>query len=165
VSFALAALVIAPVLAGSAGAQQSSPALVVVPLSLVATGPQGGPFSPPSFQYRLSATSGTIKYSIDAPSWVTPSPSAGTIDTRGAVVTLTINPTAQRLQPGTYGPAVRFTNGTNGRGSASRAIRLIVLAPKSATTGVGLTDNRGWYLLGDQEERLLTDRGEPLLAR
>src|SRR5262245_48419182 len=104
--FGLTAVVSGAVLAGSALAQQPrgpQPALVVIPLtSPVATGPQGGPFSPTSFQFRLRATTGEVNFSISTPSWVSASPSTGASDTSGVVVTLTINPTALSLPAGTY---------------------------------------------------------------
>jgi hypothetical protein len=162
---AILALVIGPLLGPGAAAQSPPPALVVVPLSLMASGPLGGPFSPPSFQYRVSATTGTVNYSISTPTWVTADPSTGTIDTGGVTVTLTINPSAQDLQPGAYAPAVRFANVTNGRGSTSRTVRLVVLAPKFATTGAGLGRIPGGYLLDDRGEPLLDGRSHQLLAR
>jgi hypothetical protein len=45
------------------------PALQVSPAtSIAASGTHGGPFSPSSFRYELSATYGSVKYSITAPS-------------------------------------------------------------------------------------------------
>lgn len=160
------AVSIAPLLAEDSAAQQpqsaSPPTLVVVPLSLVATGPHGGPFSPSSFQYRIRTTTDTISYSIKAPPWVTADPNTGTLDTSGVTVTLKINPAAQSLAPGTYAPAVKFTNVTNGRGSTSRAIRLLVVPPDpAATAGIA----RRAPLLDERGGAILNDRGERLLAR
>ena len=160
------AVSMAPLLAEDAAAQQphsaTPPVLVVVPLNLVATGPQGGPFSPSSFQYRIRATTDTISYSINAPPWVTADPGTGTLDTSGVTVTLKINPTAQSLPPGTYAPAVKFTNVTNGRGSTSRAIRLLVVPPDPASTA-GIAQRAP--LLDERGGAILNDRGERLLAR
>lgn len=168
--FRLTSLIVALFVADNALAQQqqprgaSAPALIVVPVSVVATGPQGGPFSPPSFQYRVRSTTGEVNYSISAPSWVTVNAETGTSDTNGVTVTLTINPAALSLPPGTYGPAVKFTNVTNGRGTTARAVRLNVVAHDPAPTG-GLRTDRGAPLLDDRGGAILNNRGERLLAR
>jgi hypothetical protein len=53
------------------------PELEVTPATnIVSSGTQGGPFSPTSFRYTLSATYGSVKYSITTPSWLTASPEA-----------------------------------------------------------------------------------------
>ena len=52
----LACLVGGPILISAAIAQQR-PSLVVGPLTAAATsGPEGGPFSPSTFEYRVSAS-------------------------------------------------------------------------------------------------------------
>jgi hypothetical protein len=56
------------------------------------------------------------------------------------------------LKPGAYGPAIGFTNTTNGRGSTARAARLIVRPLRD-------------YLLDAPGDTLLDDHGEKLLAR
>jgi hypothetical protein len=136
------------------------PALVIAPLTGMAfAGPHGGPFSPSVFQYRLSATGGTVNYSIRTPSWLTVSSALGAADTSGVTITLTVNATAFRLPPGSYGPGVAFTNVTNGQGSATRTATLHV-----RSTGP-LPDNRGGYLLDGRGGGLLDDRGGRLLAQ
>src|SRR4029077_1250537 len=63
--------------------------------NIVASGHQGGPFTPSSFSYSLSAVMGSLKYSItNVPSWLTASPRSGTATTRATSVTFRINPTA-----------------------------------------------------------------------
>jgi hypothetical protein len=58
------------------------PALQVSPSTdIAASGTHGGPFSPSSFRYTLSATFGSVKYSITTPSWLTASPGSGTVTT------------------------------------------------------------------------------------
>src|SRR5438105_8214599 len=53
--------------------------LLVTPLTAMAvSGPQGGPFSPSLFEYRISASTGTVGYSIRTPSWLTASSSVTT---------------------------------------------------------------------------------------
>jgi hypothetical protein len=108
-------------------AEQSLPSLIVSPTSTIAfSGPQGGPFSPSNIEYRVNASSGTVGYSIRTPSWLTASSSSGATDTKGITITLTVNANASSLSPGTYGPAVGFTNVSNGRGSTSRLAKLTV---------------------------------------
>ena len=55
------------------------PSLQVTPATnMVAAGNPGGPFAPSSFQYQLSATVGSINYSISGvPNWLTPSSTSG----------------------------------------------------------------------------------------
>jgi len=51
---------------------QSSPSLIVTPSTSIAFfGPQGGPFSPSFTEYRVSASTGTVSYSIRTLSWLT----------------------------------------------------------------------------------------------
>jgi hypothetical protein len=66
------------------------PSLQVTPATgVVAAGNPGGPFAPLSFQYQLSATAGSIDYSIlGAPNWLTASSTTGTAST-GTTVTFT----------------------------------------------------------------------------
>jgi hypothetical protein len=55
------------------------PSLQVTPYTnIAASGTQGGPFSPSSFHYTLSATSGSVNvnYSIITPSWLAASADA-----------------------------------------------------------------------------------------
>jgi hypothetical protein len=68
---------------GTAAAQPApKPSLTITPSSPInISGPQGGPFSPPSFQYHLSASTGTIRFAIAAPFWLTADPRAGTVGT------------------------------------------------------------------------------------
>jgi hypothetical protein len=89
------------------------------------SGPQGGPFSPALFEYRVRASTGAVNYSIRTPSWLTASRTAGTTDTSGVTITLTGNASASSLPPGAYGPGVAFTNVSNGQGSATSPAKLI----------------------------------------
>jgi hypothetical protein len=104
------------------------PALQVSPsTSIAASGPQGGPFSPSSFSYTLSASSGSINFAISGvPSWLTPSATSGTASS-GATVTFTVNASANSLAAGTYGPtAITFTNSDTGQGTQTRTATLTV---------------------------------------
>jgi hypothetical protein len=142
----------------------SPPSLVVAPLTdIEVSGLQGGPFSPAAFQYRVSASSGTVRYAIITPSWLTASSRFDTADTSGVVITLTVSPTAAQLPPGTYRPRVAFRNVTNGHGSTTRIATLIVRAPSLSQPpsapyegGGLLLDGSGGYLLDDRGVRLRT---------
>jgi hypothetical protein len=106
----------------------TGPALQVTPAtSIAASGTRGGPFSPSSFTYMLSATIGSFNYSISGvPGWLTPSSTSGTASTCTSV-TFTVNATANSLAPGTYGPAtITFTNTDTGQGTQARTATLTV---------------------------------------
>ena len=140
--------------------KQPVPALTVTPLTAVAfSGHRGGPFSPSSFQYRVAASTGTVRYSIKTPAWLTPSPSAGTADTSGVTITLSVNAEAFRLPSGAYGPGVAFTNVSNGKGSITVRATLLIQGPPpptpTPTSATYLLDDRGRYLLDDRAGRLL----------
>ena len=70
-----------------------------------------------------------------------------------------VNSSAIALSPGTYGPAIAFTNVSNGRGSTTRSAKLIVEGPSLArpTSQTGRGD--GGYLLDSHGGVLLDDRG------
>ena len=160
-----------------------APTLVVTPLTSIAVaGPPGGPFSPSSFQYSVSATSGAVSYSIRTPSWLTASASSGTAGTSGVTITLTVNATAARLSPGRYGPGIAFTNVTNGQGSTTIGATLIVGAESLPAASPKPTpapppsrppppspkqprENRDGYLLDHQGGYLLDDQGRRLMGR
>ena len=129
---------------------------MVAPLGgMQVSGVQGGPFSPAAFQYRVSASSGIVRYAIVIPSWLTASSRFDTADTSGVVITLTVNSTATQLPPGTYRPHVAFRNVTNGHGSTNRIATLIVQAPPNASKDGGpLLDGSGGYLLDERGDRL-----------
>jgi hypothetical protein len=62
------------------------PPFVVPQSNMVASGTQGGPFSPSSFQYQLSSP-----YTISGvPNWLTPSSTSGTATSSGTTVTFTV---------------------------------------------------------------------------
>jgi hypothetical protein len=133
------------------------PSLTVTPSSPInISGPQGGPFSPASIQYKLGASSGTLRFAIAAPFWLTTDPRSGAVGTDGVTVTLSPNAQALKLAPRSYEAPVTFTNVTNGQGSTSRTAKLIV--QRSATPSQG-------YLLDETGGNLRDNRGERLLAR
>jgi hypothetical protein len=104
------------------------PSLIVTPTErMMFSGPEGGPFYPTFSQYHVSATTGTIKYTIRVPAWLTVALDSGTTDATGRTVTVLLNKeAAERLRPGNYGPGVAFTNVTNGKGSTVRPTTLTV---------------------------------------
>jgi hypothetical protein len=147
-------------------AGQSPPLLIVRPSTSIAfSGPQGGPFSPSLTEYRVSASTGTVSYSIRTPSWLTASSTSGTTDTNGVTVTLTVNASASTLPPGTYGPGTVFTNVSSGRGSTIRFARLIVRRPSLTRPTDQIERGRGGYLLDDHGGYLLDHRGGRLLTQ
>jgi hypothetical protein len=86
-------------------------------------------------------------------------------DTNGVTITLTVNARASSLPPGAYGPAVAFTNVSNGQGSTTKSAKLIIRALSlPRPTGQAVRDGGG-YLLDNQGGYLLDDRGGRLLAR
>jgi hypothetical protein len=136
----------------AAGAQPSpKTSLVVTPSTGIgSSGEQGGPFSPWSFQYRVSASSGTIRYAIVAPFWLTANPRLGTAGTDGVMIAFVVNEKAFNLSPGQYEQKITFTNVTNGQGTANMPASLIV-HPSSRGH---LVDDEGRYILDNRKERL-----------
>jgi hypothetical protein len=114
----------------------SSPALLVAPASNIAwSGNQGGPFSPSSFQYQLSATTGNVGYSISGvPSWLTMSSTSGTVSTSATNVTFTINSSANNLSPATYNATIAFTDTTNDDTVQTTAVALVVSNSQTSYT-------------------------------
>jgi hypothetical protein len=139
---------------GGAAAAQTAPrpSLTVTPSSSVnISGPEGGPFSPWSIQYRLSASTGAIKFAISAPFWLRVDPRVGTVGIDSVTVTLALNPRASKLSPQAYEAPVTFINVTNGQGTTRRTAKLTV---ESSSRGY-LLDESGGYLLGNPGQRLL----------
>ena len=171
----LTCLVGGPILISTTLAQQQ-PFLVVGPLTGAAvSGPEGGPFSPPTFEYRVSASLGVVSFSVTTPAWLTASPSSGAADPGGVTVKLAVSPAASQLGPGIYGPSVAFTNVTNGRGSTARIATLTIKAGEARSPPAkavappakmdSFWDKNTGYLLDQSGGKLLDDRGGRLLPR
>jgi Divergent InlB B-repeat domain len=112
---------------GAAWVFVQPPALQVSPdTNITASGTHGGPFSPSTFRYALSANYGIVKYSITTPSWLTASSGSGTVTTSAKTITFTVNAGARNLQPDTYVNSINFYNTTNGQGNTTRLATLIV---------------------------------------
>ena len=95
--------------------------------NMSSSGPPRGPFSPSLFQYQLSASTGTLNYSITGlPSWLTASSTSGSVGTGGTTITFTVNASASLLSPGTYNATISFTNTSNGNGNTTRAATLVI---------------------------------------
>jgi hypothetical protein len=91
--------------------RESLSSLIVTPSSSIAFfGFQGGPFSRSQVEYRLSASMGTVSYSIKAPSWLTAGSTSGATDTSGVTIRFSVNASASTLPPGTHRPGIVFTN-------------------------------------------------------
>jgi hypothetical protein len=98
----------------------TQPALQVKPNSnITASGTHGGPFSPSSFKYTLSASKDSVSYAITAPSWLTVSSKSGTLSTSPKPITFTINSSAHSLAPNTYAGSVSLHNTVSGAGDTS----------------------------------------------
>jgi hypothetical protein len=94
---------------------------------IAASGTKGGPFSPPSFSYTLTAAEGSVKYSIaGVPSWLTASSTSGTLTKANKTVTFTVNASADALAPGAHVGAIEFNNADGVQLSIARAASLTV---------------------------------------
>jgi hypothetical protein len=131
------------------------PALQVTPATGdTASGTHGGPFSPSSFNYALSATGGSVKYSITTPSWLTASSGSGTVTTTAKTITFAVNSSARSLGPGTYTANIGFNNTTNNQGNTTRVATLIVnpkqynLAVSASPTADGTVSGAGTFAEG-----------------
>ena len=117
--------------------------LTIVPAGVIAvspsdglssTGPQGGPFTPPSKTYTISNTGGwPLYWSVGwGVSWATVSPTFGQLPV-GASTNVTI--TITNLNgTGTFTSPLNFFNSTNGRGNTSRQITVVVGPPPGVLT-------------------------------
>jgi hypothetical protein len=83
---------------------------------MIASATQGGPLPSTSFQYQLSASVGSVNYSVSGlPNWLN--------------VTFTLNANANTLPPNTYAATINFTNSDTGQGTQTRTATLTVSAP------------------------------------
>jgi hypothetical protein len=117
------------VVAANFTALQVSPAT-----GIAASGPQGGPFSPTSFDYQLSATSANLNYTISGiPSWLNVNVTSGTAANTPVTVTFSLV-NAGILTPGIYIATIAFTDTSSGNGNTTRTATLAVngIAPPPA---------------------------------
>jgi len=112
--------------------------------NIAASGNLGGPFSPASFTYSLSQSSGNAAYSISGvPSWLTASSTSGIVGNGGTTITFSVNASANALATGTYGPTIiTFTNASGGLGTTTRTATLTVVDPAATHdfNGDGMSD-------------------------
>jgi uncharacterized membrane protein len=93
---------------------------------IVASGIQGQLFSPSSFNYQLTSTSGSVNYSISGiPSWLNASFTSGTATTSPTTVSFSLINVAS-LSPNTYTATITFTNTSSGQGNTTRTATLTV---------------------------------------
>jgi hypothetical protein len=142
------------------------PALQVTPATgKTASGTHGGPFSPSSFTYALSATFGSVSYSITTPSWLTASSASGTVTTTAKTITFTVNSSARNLGPSTYTGNIDFNNTTNNQGNTTRAATLVVnpkqykLSVSASPTGDGTVSGGGPFAEGSSHTVTATPNG------
>jgi hypothetical protein len=142
------------------------PALQVTPATGdAASGTHGGPFSPSSFNYALSATGGSVKYSITTPSWLTASSTSGTVTTTAKTITFTANSSARSLGSGTYTGNIDFNNTTNSQGNTTRVATLVVnpkdyrLAVSASPTADGTVSGAGTFAEGSSVTVTATPSG------
>ena len=103
------------------------PALQVLPATnIAASGIQGQQFSPASFQYQLSSTSGNLNYQITGiPPWLIANFTSGTATTSPVTVTFSLQNLGS-LPPNTYTATITFTNTSTGNGNTTRTATLTV---------------------------------------
>jgi hypothetical protein len=142
------------------------PALQVMPATGdTASGTHGGPFSPSSFNYALSSTGGSMKYSITTPSWLTASSTSGTVTTTAKTITFTVNSSARSLGPGTHASNIAFNNTTNSQGNTTRVATLVVnpkdyrLAVSASPTADGTVSGAGTFAEGSSVTVTATPTG------
>jgi Divergent InlB B-repeat domain len=101
---------------------------------IASSGPHGGPFSPSSFKFTLTAWNGSVNYAISVPTWLTVSPKSGSVTTRGHVVTFRFNSSADKLVPNTYTGTIQFIDTSTSQINATRFASLLVSAKQYKLT-------------------------------
>ena len=122
---------------------------------IASSGTQGGPFSPSSFSYTMTATSGSVPYSIITPSWLTASPASGTVTTK-QTVTFKINSSADTLAPSTYSDSIVFidTSSTQAIGRAATLTvnaKLFKITVEASPAGDGSVNGGGTFAEGSSQ--------------
>ena len=104
--------------------------LAVTPTEgLTSSGPEGGPFTPPSLSYTLQNTGGsTLDWTASkVQAWTSLSATSGTLAVGdAATVTVSVNSAAGALATGNYTDTISFVNTTTGNGSTTRPVALAV---------------------------------------
>jgi hypothetical protein len=108
---------------------------ITPPDGLSSSGPEGGPFTPPSKPYTLENTgNASIDWTASkTQSWVSLSSTSGVLAAGASTpVTVSINSNANGLSAETYNDTVTFTNTTNGNGSTTRVVMLTISSSQNA---------------------------------
>jgi len=128
------------------------PDLYVTPQAdLVATGPLGGPFTPPSRVYSLiNQADMPIDFLVECgAAWIDVTPASGTVPEKGKVkVTVSVNSVAEDLPNGWYASTLLFTNTTTHDGDTKRMATLDINAP-GLVHAVDLDVHPGWSMSGE----------------
>jgi Divergent InlB B-repeat domain len=132
--------------------------LQVTPYTNIAfSGSQGGPFSPSSFSYTLSATGDRVKYSITTPSWLTASPKSGTVTKAGKTITFRTNSSADKLVPNTYVSSISFNDTITSQLSATLVATLTVnpkqfkITVRASPSADGMVSGGGTFAEGSSQ--------------
>jgi hypothetical protein len=125
----------------SVSLEGAPPEMLIEPSdTFVVTGEQGGPFVPPSREYRVANT-GTNDFSWSAAasaSWLSLSSSGGSAPAGSTqTVTATVNAYAGLLPVGDYPATISFGNPSSGLGE-TRDVVLSVLSNQPSGCGIGL---------------------------
>jgi hypothetical protein len=131
------------------------PLQVTPTTDIAASGAQGGPFSPSSFSYTLTATSGSVPYSIITPTWLTASPASGTLTTN-KTITFKINSSADTLAPSTYSDSILFVNTNSGQAIVRAATltvntKLFKLTVEASPAADGTVSGGGTFAEGSSQ--------------
>ncbi|HLV66979.1 MAG TPA: hypothetical protein VKY73_14255 [Polyangiaceae bacterium] len=127
---------------------------------LVSEGPSGGPFAPPSVSYTVTNLGPTpsLAYQVtptSATPWLSITNGSGSLSTgQQAEVTVAIDQAvAASLPNGGYEASVEFANLTNGVGSTTRTVRLVVGVPTPIFTET-FEGGLGSFTLGSESTNL-----------
>jgi len=135
------------------------------------TGPEGGPFTPPSQAYTLrNVGATTINWrAVRVEIWTSLSATTGTlIPGATRTITVSINSGANNLSPGSYSDTVSFMNTTNGSGNTTRTVSLTVtgaagslsVSPSSGFSSSGPVG--GPFSPGSQDYTLRNNGRDPI---
>jgi hypothetical protein len=118
---------------------------------LHASGPFGGPFTPPGVAYSLSNHCDVpIEFTVEAGAdWLSVSPAGGVIPLRGKTnITVSFNGLADDLPNGAYDAEVTITNNTTHEGDTVRLVRLDIDQP-GLVHRVDMDADPGWAGSGE----------------
>jgi hypothetical protein len=129
--------------------QTANPAAIIAGLivtpstNIVASGPQGGPFSPSTFNYKLTASHPTSYSITNVPNWLTASSTSGRTPKSGTTITFTINSSANGLKSGTYTGNINFNQTSRLATLTVNPAQYTVAASASPSAGGTVTVSSG----------------------